>query len=30
MPGGLNEEDYKILRGGVHTEEQFEKVRKQL
>jgi hypothetical protein len=30
MPGGLSEEDYKILQGKQITEEQYETVRKQL
>jgi hypothetical protein len=30
MPGGLSEEDYKILQGKQITEEQYEKVRRQL
>jgi len=30
MPGGLNKEDMNYLKGKKITEEQYEKVRKQL
>jgi hypothetical protein len=30
MPGGLSEEDLDLLRGKKITEEQYEKIRKQI